>query len=45
MGFKAGDFEESEAYYKEAITLPLYPAMLDEQQNIVVDALEDILKK
>ncbi len=45
MGFKVGDFEESEAYYNEAMTLPLYPAMLDEQQDAVVDALQGILKK
>ena len=39
-GFKIGDFPESEKYYKEAITLPLFPAMAAEEQEIVVSSLK-----
>jgi dTDP-4-amino-4,6-dideoxygalactose transaminase len=43
LGFKAGDFPEAEAYYAQAISLPLYPAMTDAQQDEVVDQLRRLL--
>jgi UDP-4-amino-4,6-dideoxy-N-acetyl-beta-L-altrosamine transaminase len=43
MGFSEGDFPESHRYYSEAISLPLFHGMSDEQQNMVVDALTAIL--
>jgi|SRR6478672_7148094 len=39
MGFEPGDYPESERYYAEAISLPLYPLMSDAQQDQVVAAL------
>ena len=39
LGFGPGQFPASEAYYAEAITLPLYPALTDAEQARVVDAL------
>ncbi|RAU39804.1 MULTISPECIES: UDP-4-amino-4,6-dideoxy-N-acetyl-beta-L-altrosamine transaminase [unclassified Pseudomonas] len=45
LGFKPGDFPEAEAYYTEAISLPLYPAMSDEQQDEVVGQLQRLLGK
>jgi len=39
MGFKPGDFPEAERYYTEAISLPIYPTMTDEQQDQVVAAV------
>jgi dTDP-4-amino-4,6-dideoxygalactose transaminase len=36
MGFSEGDFPESEAYYGRAITLPMFPALTDAQQDRVV---------
>lgn len=38
-GFKAGDFPAAEAYYARAITIPLYAAMTEAQQNEVAAAL------
>ena len=40
MGFKYGDFLESERYYAEAISLPMFPAMTDIDQDYVVNALQ-----
>lgn len=42
-GFKVGDFPEAERYYAEAISLPLYPTLRDEQQDAVVAALRKAL--
>lgn len=44
MGFKTGDFPQSEAYYEEAISLPMYPAMSEAQQDRVVEALTRALQ-
>ena len=38
-GFKAADFPEAECYYAEAISLPMYPALTEEQQEEVVKRL------
>lgn len=43
MGFKEGQFPEAEQYYKEAISLPMFPTMTEEQQNQVVYALKELL--
>lgn len=43
MGFKSGDFPQAERYYREAITLPLFPTMSEDQQAAVVDALRKAL--
>lgn len=40
MGFKAGDYSEAESYYREAISLPMYQTLTDEQQDTVVTALK-----
>lgn len=39
LGFGPGDFPEAERYYGEAITLPLFPAMTDDEQDVFVVAL------
>jgi UDP-4-amino-4,6-dideoxy-N-acetyl-beta-L-altrosamine transaminase len=43
MGFKPGDFPEAEQYYREAISLPLYPGLSDSEQDRVVQALKRVL--
>lgn len=45
MGFKQGDFPEAEKYYSEAISLPMFQTMTDEQQDQVVAALNKALSK
>ncbi len=44
MGFKVGDFPESECYYQEAISLPIFHIMTEKQQDKVVQVLSNILK-
>lgn len=44
LGFKKGDFPEAEAYYASAISLPLYAAMADAQQDEVVAQLKASLE-
>ena len=36
LGFRAEDFPASLAYYRNAVTIPLFPAMTDEEQDFVV---------
>jgi len=43
MGFKLGDFLEAERYYSEAISLPLFHALSEVQQDKVVDVLGKVL--
>lgn len=44
FGFQLGDFPQAEQYYKEAISLPLYPDLTEEQQDYIVETLEGILR-
>lgn len=39
LGFKQGDFPVAEDYYKNAISLPMYPTLTESQQEHVVVAL------
>ena len=39
LGFKAGDFPNAEQFYKEILTLPLYPGLTFEEQHCVIVAL------
>ncbi|MDE0251140.1 MAG: DegT/DnrJ/EryC1/StrS family aminotransferase, partial [Gammaproteobacteria bacterium] len=43
MGFSQGDFPAAEAYYREAISLPIYPELDESQQDAVVSALNEVL--
>ncbi|MFP6844231.1 MAG: UDP-4-amino-4,6-dideoxy-N-acetyl-beta-L-altrosamine transaminase [Thalassolituus sp.] len=43
MGFADGDFPHAEQYYQEAISIPLFHAMTDEQQLQVATSLRRIL--
>jgi UDP-4-amino-4,6-dideoxy-N-acetyl-beta-L-altrosamine transaminase len=43
MGFKAGYCPEAEEYYKEIVSIPIYPGLTQEQQDLVVQALFNTL--
>jgi UDP-4-amino-4,6-dideoxy-N-acetyl-beta-L-altrosamine transaminase len=44
MGFKTGDFPEAELYYSEAISLPMFQAMTEAQQDEVTAAFRATLE-
>lgn len=43
LGFGDGDFPEAERYYRQAISLPLFPDLSDAMQDQVVDTLRRVL--
>jgi dTDP-4-amino-4,6-dideoxygalactose transaminase len=43
MGFVKGYCPEAEQYYKEAISLPMYPGLTEAQQDHIVYTLKQIL--
>lgn len=43
LGFDWGDFPVSEYYYSTAISIPMYSAMTEEQQNKVIRLLKEVL--
>ena len=44
MGFKVGDYPQAEQYYAEAISLPMYQTLSDQQQDQVVAVLQKVLQ-
>ena len=44
LGFAPGDFPEAEAYYAEAISLPMFPALTDEAQSAVIAAVREAVR-
>lgn len=44
MGFRPGDYPEAEKYYSEAISIPLYPALKESEQDYVVESLREALQ-
>ena len=43
FGFKKGDFPESELYYKEAVSLPVYQDLSEKNTTLVIDSVKKIL--
>lgn len=43
LGFSKGDFPEAESYYQEAISLPMFSGLTEDQQDAVVTALDRAL--
>jgi UDP-4-amino-4,6-dideoxy-N-acetyl-beta-L-altrosamine transaminase len=44
LGFRAGDFPAAEAYYAQAVSLPLFPDLTHAQQDRVVAVLQESLR-
>jgi len=44
FGFKSGDFPESESYYREAISLPIFPDLTKKEQESVISAVSKALE-
>jgi dTDP-4-amino-4,6-dideoxygalactose transaminase len=45
LGFRQGDFPEAEVYYQQALTIPLFPAMSDREQDQVVETLKEAVER
>jgi UDP-4-amino-4,6-dideoxy-N-acetyl-beta-L-altrosamine transaminase len=39
LGWKEGDLPVAESYYKNCISLPMYPTLTDEEQSFVIDTV------
>ncbi|WP_337019757.1 UDP-4-amino-4,6-dideoxy-N-acetyl-beta-L-altrosamine transaminase [Oceanobacillus massiliensis] len=45
LGYKKGDYPYAEELYEQIITLPLFPAMTDEDVKYVIDTIKNIVIK
>lgn len=45
MGFKLGDFPQAEQYYREAISIPMYVNLTDEELQHVANCLGESIKR
>ncbi|WP_369765661.1 UDP-4-amino-4,6-dideoxy-N-acetyl-beta-L-altrosamine transaminase [Flavobacterium sp. WC2429] len=43
FGWKEGDMPNAESYYKNCISLPIYPTLTEEEQQFVIDKVLDFL--
>jgi UDP-4-amino-4,6-dideoxy-N-acetyl-beta-L-altrosamine transaminase len=41
LGSKKGDYPVAEAYYEKCLSLPMFPALTEEQQNYVIETILD----
>lgn len=45
QGFKKGDYPMAEQYYEQCISLPMYPALTNYEQQYVIDKIIDFIRK
>ena len=45
LGFKEGDFPNSELYEKKCLSIPIFPGLKSSEQSKVLELLEAFLKK
>lgn len=43
FGWKNGDMPNSERYYSRCLSLPMFPALTDEEQDYVIETIKDFL--
>ena len=43
LGFHEGDFPNSENYYREAISLPIYYQLTEDKQNFVIESIKKLI--
>ncbi|RAJ33477.1 UDP-4-amino-4,6-dideoxy-N-acetyl-beta-L-altrosamine transaminase [Pedobacter cryoconitis] len=45
FGWKEGDMEDAEEYYKQCLSLPMYPTLNDEEQQYVINSINEFFEK
>ncbi len=45
LGSKEGDMSKAESYYKNCISLPMYPALTEEEQRYVIEKIDEYCNK
>lgn len=45
MGFRPGDYPQAEQYYREAISIPMHPSLTEAEQDFVIEALREAIKR
>ncbi|MEY4011037.1 MAG: UDP-4-amino-4,6-dideoxy-N-acetyl-beta-L-altrosamine transaminase [Bacteroidota bacterium] len=45
FGWREGDMPNAESYYKNCLSLPMYPTLTDEEQRFVINKIEEFYKK
>lgn len=45
FGWKEGDMPISEEYYKNCLSIPMYPSLSDDEQDYVIDMINEYYKK
>ncbi len=45
IGYNSANLSNSENYYKKCISLPMYPALTDEEQQYVIDTINEYYNK
>ena len=45
LGFKTSNFPNAESYYEEALSIPLYYSLTDNDQVKIIEAIKKIIKK
>ena len=43
-GYKDGDYPVAEKYYERALSLPLFPALSDEDVKLVIEAVKEVIR-
>ena len=44
FGWKEGDFPNSENYYKRCISLPMFPTLTEEEQDVVIEKVKEFIR-
>jgi len=45
LGWQEGDFPVAENYYHHCLSLPMFPTLVDEEQEYVINTIHEFLKK
>jgi UDP-4-amino-4,6-dideoxy-N-acetyl-beta-L-altrosamine transaminase len=44
LGWKKGDMPVAEAYYEACLSIPMYPSLLDQEQDYVIEKIKNFIK-